>query len=50
MDEKVYTSMRRGGVVNIVLGILTLIGGIVSGVILIVNGGKLLHDKLKVFF
>lgn len=50
MDEKVYKSMRGAGATNIVLGILTLIGGIASGVILLINGGKLLHNKSKVFF
>lgn len=50
MEEKVYKSMRGAGAVNIVLGVLTLLGGIASAVILLINGGKLLHDKSKVFF
>ena len=49
MQDKIYTSMCGAGIVNIVLGVLTLIGGIVSGVILLINGGTLLHNKSKVF-
>lgn len=50
MNEKVYKTMRGAGAVNIVLGALTLIGGIASGVILLISGGKLLYDKSKVLF
>lgn len=50
MTETMYKSMRNTGAANIVVGILTIIGGIVSGVMMIVAGGKLLHNKSKVLY
>lgn len=45
MNEKIYTAMRNTGVLNIVLGIVALLTGIVGGVLMIVSGANLLKKK-----
>lgn len=50
MNEKVYKTISSSGAFNIALGICTLVAGIVSGILLIVNGGKLLKSKSKMIF
>lgn len=45
MNEKIYTAMRNTGVLNIVLGIVALLTGIVGGVLMIVFGANLLKKK-----
>jgi len=50
MSEKVYKSMKSVGVTNLVFGILTIVAGIATGVVLIVGGGKLLKNKGDVMF
>jgi len=48
--EKVFKTMRGTGVLNIVLGVVVLMIGIASGVLLIIGGAKLLGDKTKIMF
>lgn len=50
MEEKVYRTMRGTGAWNIVLGIVVLVVGVASGVMLIIGGAKLLAEKSKVLF
>lgn len=50
MTEKVYKTMRGVGVVNIVIGVISIVTGVTSGVILLVNGGRLLKAKKKLTF
>lgn len=50
MDEKVYKIMRSAGAANLTLGICVLAGGIAGGILLIVNGARLLKNKAKVMF
>lgn len=50
MEEKIYKTMGSTGAANLVLGICVLIVGIVSGILLIVNGARLLKDKGKIMF
>ena len=50
MQEKVYKVMGSTGATTLVLGICILVGGIVSGILLIVNGGRLLKNKGNVTF
>ena len=45
MIEKAYKSMSSAGALNIVIGICALVGGIASGVLLIVHGGRLLANR-----
>lgn len=50
MGEKAYKTMSGTGAGNIALGVLTLIFGIVSGILLIVNGARLLKNKSGIMF
>ena len=50
MDEKIYRTMRGTGGTNIVLGIVTMVTGIVGGVLLIISGAKLLAGKSRIMF
>ncbi len=50
MMEKIYNTMKSVGVWNLVLGILLIVAGIVSGVLLILNGTKLLKKKSDLLF
>ena len=50
MEEKIYKTMESAGAGNIVIGICILVTGIVSGVLLIVNGARLLKHKGKLIF
>lgn len=45
MGEKAYNTMRKAGGWNIVIGIVTLVVGLGCGVMMIINGAKLLCDK-----
>nr|WP_318684311.1 hypothetical protein [uncultured Acetatifactor sp.] len=48
MDEKIYKTMNGAGAMNIVIGVVTLAVGIASGVLLIINGARLLAGKSKI--
>lgn len=48
--EKIYKTMKSVGVWNLVLGILLMVAGLVTGVFLIVNGAKLLKKKSDLLF
>ncbi|MGF7143484.1 hypothetical protein HNQ56_001907 [Anaerotaenia torta] len=50
MMEKIYHTMKSVGVWNLVMGILLVVAGIVSGVLLILNGAKLLKKKSELLF
>ena len=50
MEERVYHTMKKAGITNLVIGILIIIFGIASGVSIIVNGAKLLHNKKDLMF
>lgn len=50
MDEKVYKSMKAAGVLDITLGTIIIVVGVVSGILMLVNGGKLLSLKSKLLF
>ena len=50
MEEKVYKTMKKCGVANLVFGILTIVIGIAFGVISIMNGAKLLSRKSDIMF
>ena len=43
--EKTYKQMTRSGAQSLTLGILTLVFGVTVGVLNIVNGGQLLHQR-----
>lgn len=48
--EKVYKTMRSTGAASLVIGICVLITGIASGVLLIINGARLLAKKEDITF
>lgn len=50
MMEKIYHTMKSVGVWNLVLGILMIVAGLVSGILLILNGTKLLKKKSDLMF
>ncbi|MCI8449668.1 MAG: hypothetical protein HFH30_15100 [Eubacterium sp.] len=45
MSEKLYKAINATAICSLVLGICILSSGIVSGVLLIVNGARLLKHK-----
>ncbi len=45
MNEKLYKAINASAVSSLVLGICVLVNGIASGVLLIVNGARLLKHK-----
>ena len=50
MEEKVYKTMGSTGAANLVVGICILVGGVSAGIMLIINGARLLKNKSKVMF
>lgn len=48
MNEKIYKTMSRSGVCNLVIGIVVLATGVVAGTMMIVNGVNLLKKKLDI--
>jgi hypothetical protein len=50
MVEKAYKSMSRIGVLNIVVGIVVLVIGIGSGILIIVGGADLHKKKSEIMF
>lgn len=50
MNEKHYRLMSQVGGGSIALGIIILVTGIVTGILTIVNGARLLKNKKKLIF
>lgn len=50
MNEKAYKTMAGVGGGNVALGIIVMVVGLVTGILLIVNGGRLLKDKSQIIF
>lgn len=48
--EKAYKTMQGAGAGNIVLGIIAIVTGVTAGIILIVNGARLLKNKNQITF
>ena len=46
-NEKIYRTISHSGGASLALGIVVLVTGIVSGVLMIVTGAKLLTSVLK---
>lgn len=45
MNEKIYKTMSNSGICSLVLGIIVLVLGTASGILMILNGAKLLKRK-----
>lgn len=50
MEERLYKIMKRSGGCNIAIGVITLVVGMATGILLIVSGAKLLAGKSKILF
>lgn len=50
MNESIYKTMSRAGAGTLTLGIVVLVTGIVSGVLLIINGARLIKKKYEITF
>lgn len=50
MNEKIYNTMKSTGVVSFVFGIVTICIGIATGIVMIVNGARLLKRKSEIMF
>ena len=50
MSEEAYKTMAGAGAANIAVGIIVLVTGIASGILLIVQGGRLLKNKSDLTF
>ena len=50
MEEKIYKTLGGSGALNIAVGVVVLVTGIVSGTLLIIGGAKLLAGKSKILF
>jgi len=48
--EKLYNKMNSVGISSLVMGIVTMVMGIGIGVVMIVNGGRLLSGKKDITF
>ena len=48
--ERVYKTMKRAGVCNLILGIVVLVTGITTGVLMIINGSRLIYQKKNILF
>ena len=45
MNEKIYKTMSKSGVCGLTVGIIVLVTGIVTGILMILSGAKLLKRK-----
>lgn len=50
MSEKIYRSMKASGTCSLVTGIVVIAVGVVSGILLIISGAKLLKNKSEAIF
>ncbi|MBQ8261483.1 MAG: hypothetical protein IJZ00_04275 [Lachnospiraceae bacterium] len=50
MEERTYKVLRGAGAANITLGIVSLVVGVATGVLLIISGAKLLASKKNIMF
>lgn len=50
MNEKIYKTMSRCGAGSIALGIIVLVTGVISGVLMLVSGARLLKRKTEITF
>lgn len=50
MNEKIYKTMARCGAGSVALGIVILVTGITSGILMLVSGTRLLKRKSEITF
>lgn len=50
MEENTYKTMSNAGIWSLVLGIVSICSGIAIGVLMIINGAKLIKSKSELTF
>lgn len=50
MSEKAYKTMKSAGAGSIVIGVIALVTGVTTGIILLIQGGRLLKNKSTLLF
>ena len=50
MNEKLYKTMGVSGAGNITIGIISIVTGVVSGILLIITGARLLKKRSEIMF
>lgn len=50
MNEEIYKTMSRCGAGSIALGIIVLVTGVTSGVLMLISGARLLKRKTEITF
>lgn len=50
MEEKIYKTMGRSGALAIVVGTISIVTGVTSGILLLISGGRLLARRSKILF
>lgn len=50
LNEKIYKTMKQVGAWNIAIGVTLIVLGVLSGVMTIVNGARLIKDKSNIMF
>ena len=48
MNEKIYQTLASSGAGSLALGIVVLVTGLVTGILMIVNGARLLRRKSEI--
>ena len=49
ISEELDKVTGKTGAWNIALGIISIVGGLATGVLLLVHGGKLLHERRNIY-
>lgn len=49
-NEKLYRVISHSGAGSLTLGIIVLVTGVVTGVLMIINGARLLKQKYQITF
>ena len=50
MNEKLYKTLGVSGAGNITIGIVSIVTGVVGGVLLIITGARLLKKRSEIMF
>lgn len=50
MNEKLYKTMGVAGAGNLTIGIISIVTGVVSGILLIISGARLLKKRSEILF
>lgn len=50
MNEKLYKTLGVSGAGNIAIGVISITAGVVSGILLIISGARLLKKRSEIMF